>query len=233
VFTRFGLPGIAIAKFVPGMSTVAPPMAGMSGVQITRFVFADGIGALLYGATFLSLGYLFSSQIEQIAAAMGRIGGNALTLIVVLIGAYIGYKFWQRRRLLRELRTARITVAELHRMLEAGENPVILDLRSSAEVERDPSVIRGAIHLLLDEVEQRRHEFPHDREIVVYCSCPNEATAAKVALLLQRRGFTRVRPLLGGIDAWREQNHPLESLARKVATIPEVPSPNGGAPVSG
>jgi rhodanese-related sulfurtransferase len=101
--------------------------------------------------------------------------------------------------LLRELRMARITVAELRQKLEAGENPVILDLRSKAELERDPSVIQGAIHLVLDEVEQRRHEFPHDRDIIVYCSCPNEATAAKVALLLQRNGFTRVRPLLGGI----------------------------------
>ena len=105
------------------------------------------------------------------------------------------------------------TVTELRQKLEAGENPVILDLRSKAELEQDPSTIRGAIHLVLDEVEKRRHEFPHDRDIVVYCSCPNEATAARVALLLQRHGFTRVRPLLGGINAWREQNFPLEQQA--------------------
>src|ERR1043166_3930001 len=94
-------------------------------------------------------------------------------------------------------------------MKDAG-NPVILDLGAKAEVERDTSVIQGAILLVLDEVEARRHEFPHDRDIVVYCSCPNEATAARVALLLQRHGFTRVRPLLGGINAWREQNYPME-----------------------
>jgi len=218
VFTRYGLPGIAIAKFVPGMSTVAPPLAGMSGVHVARFLFADGLGSIFYGITFLGLGYLFSRQIEQIGAAISDIGGNALGLLVLLVGSYIAYKFWQRRRLLRELRTARITVAELRQKLEAGDNPVILDMRSTAELERDPSVIQGAIHLVLDEVEKRRHEFPHDRDIIVYCSCPNEATAARVALLLQRHGFTRVRPLLGGIDAWREQNYPMERSASIVVT---------------
>jgi rhodanese-related sulfurtransferase len=219
VFTRYGLPGIAIAKFVPGMSTVAPPLAGMSGVHLTRFLCADGLGSLLYGGAFLGLGFLFSSQIEQIAAALSDIGGRALALLGVLLGAYIGFKFWQRQSLLRELRIARITVAELRQKFAAGEKPVILDMRSRAELERDPAVIQGAIHLALDDVAKRRHEFPRDRDIVVYCSCPNEETAARVALLLQRQGFSRVRPLLGGIDAWREQNHPLESLGGQPGQI--------------
>ena len=210
VFTRYGLRGVVVAKFFPGMSTVAPPLAGMAGVPVGRFLLFDGLGAFLYGASLLFLGYLFSNQIEQIASAMSHIGGGALSLVLGLAVLYVAYKYWQRRSLLRELRMARITVAELRQMLQAGENPVILDLRSKAELERNPSVIQGAIHLVLDEVEARRHEFPHDRDIIVYCSCPNEATAAKVALLLQRHGFTRVRPLLGGIDAWREGNHPME-----------------------
>jgi len=208
-----------VAKFFPGMSTVAPPLAGMAGVPIGQFLFFDGLGALLYGSSLLYLGYLFSNQIEQIAAAISHVGGGALSLMVGLAVLYVTYKFWQRRRLLRELRMARITVAELRQKLEAGENPVILDLRSRAELERDPSIIQGAIHLVLDEIEERRHEFPQDRDIIVYCSCPNEATAAKVALLLQRHGFTRVRPLLGGIDAWREGNHPME-VRLKSSQIP-------------
>src|SRR5207302_2429388 len=142
----------------------------MSGVHIERFLLVDGIGSLLYGSTFLCLGYLFSTQIEQVGAAISHIGGSALLLVALIVGSYIGYKFWQRRNLLRELRTARISVAELRQKLQAGENPVILDLRSKAELERDPSVIQGAIHVVLDEVEKRRHEFPHDRDIVVYCS---------------------------------------------------------------
>ena len=94
---------------------------------------------------------------------------------------------------------------------EAGENMVILDLRSSVALEQDPFLIQDAIHLKIEDIEKRREEFPRDRDIIVYCSCPNEATAARVALLLQRHGFTRVRPLLGGIDAWREQNYPLKA----------------------
>jgi rhodanese-related sulfurtransferase len=113
--------------------------------------------------------------------------------------------------LIKELRTTRISVSELRQMLDAGQNPVILDMRSQAELQRDPAIIQGAIHLLDNEVEKRRNEFPRDRDIVVYCSCPNEAAAARVALMLQKHGFTRVRPLLGGLDAWREQNYPLDT----------------------
>jgi membrane protein DedA with SNARE-associated domain len=170
LFTRYGLRGVVLAKFVPGLSTVAPPLAGMTGVHVGRFILADGFGALLYGGCFLCLGYLFSNQIEQIGVAIAQVGGGALGLIAVLAALYVAYKFWQRQRLLRELRTARITVAELRQKLEAGENPVIVDLRSPAQLEQDPKVIRGAIHLVLENIEQRLHELPHDRDIIVYCA---------------------------------------------------------------
>jgi rhodanese-related sulfurtransferase len=110
---------------------------------------------------------------------------------------------------LRELRMARITVSDLHQKQQAGEALTILDLRSSAALEEDPAIIPGAIHTTLDDIKRGNHQLPRDKEIVVYCSCPNEATAARVALLLQRSGFKNVRPLLGGIDAWREQNYPV------------------------
>jgi membrane protein DedA with SNARE-associated domain/rhodanese-related sulfurtransferase len=210
VFTRYGLRGLLVAKFLPGLNTVAPPMAGMSGMSASRFLSVDAAGSLLYGSCLLGIGYLFSHQIEQIGAAITRIGGSALALLGGLVAMYVAYKYWQRQRLLHELRLARITVDELRTKLDAGENPVILDLRSSAELAQDPSVILGAIHLGLDEIEKRYHEFPHDRDIIVYCSCPNEVTSARIALSLQRKGFTHVRPLLGGMDAWRKSNYPTE-----------------------
>ncbi len=225
VFSRFGFWGIPIAKFVPGMSLVVPPLAGMSGMRLVQFILADGFGAVLYGLLFFTLGFVFSGQIEQIGAALSDIGGRALGLLALGLGLYIGFKFWQRRSLLRELQSARITAAELQQKFAAGENPLILDLRSRMEKQRDPSEIQGAIDLVLEDVEKRRHEFPHDRDIVVYCSCPNEATAARVALMLQRQGFTRVRPLLGGLDAWREHNRALETTTTVlVSTEPEAPS---------
>jgi membrane protein DedA with SNARE-associated domain/rhodanese-related sulfurtransferase len=211
VFTKYGLRGVLVAKFLPGMSTVAPPLAGMSGVSAGRFLAVDTVGSLLYGVCFLGLGYFLSDQIEQIEGAVTRIGGSALSLIIGLGVIYIAYKYWQRQRLLRQLRTARITVSELRNKLDAGEELVIVDLRSAASLEEDPFVIRGAIHMSMDDVEKDSRGLPRDREIIVCCSCPNEASSAKVALLLHRKGFTRVRPLLGGIDAWREHKYPLDS----------------------
>lgn len=218
VFTRYGMRGVVVAKFLPGMSMIAPPLAGMSGIGIGRFLLYDAVGSSLYGICFIFVGYFFSAQIQQIAAALASVGGGAIGLLAGLVVLYIAYKLWQRRRLLRELRMARITVEELRRKLDDGENPVILDLRSAEELQQDPSVIAGAIHTHLDEIEKGQHEFPHDRDIVIYCSCPNEESSARVALLLQRKGFTRVRPLLGGIDAWRKSNYPLAPRTVTVAT---------------
>ncbi len=218
VFTRYGWRGIVVAKFLPGMSTITPPLAGMSGIATERFLFFDGLGSLLYCGCFLILGYFFSSQIAQIGVAVAHIGGGALSLLVGFLALYVGYKFWQRQRLLHELCMARISVEELRQKLEAADKPVILDLRSRAELELDPSIISGAIHFGLDEVAERLHEFPHDRDIILYCSCPNEVTSARVALLLHRKGFTRVRPLKGGIEAWRKSNYPMEAWTAIVTT---------------
>ncbi len=218
VFTRYGLRGVLIAKFVPGLSTVAPPLAGMSGVSASRFLFVDGLGSVLYGVCCLGLGYLFSHQVEQIAAAIHQIGLSALGLIFALLATYIAYKCWQRQRLLHELRMARITVDELRKKLEAGEAPLILDLRSRGDLELDPILIRGAIQLGMQDMEKRQGEFPRDRDIIVYCSCPNEVSSARAALWLQRRGFTRVRPLLGGIGAWKRENYPVDQWSPVLTT---------------
>jgi membrane protein DedA with SNARE-associated domain/rhodanese-related sulfurtransferase len=213
VFTRYGLRGIVVAKFVPGLSTVAPPLAGMSNMRAIKFLSVDAVGSLLYGSVFIYAGFFFSSQIQQIGAAIANIGGKALCLAGGLLAAYIAYKYWQRQRLLEELRTARITVADLRQLLDKGTNVAILDMRSSAEVESDPALIQGAIRLTMDEVKNGKLKIPTDREVVVYCSCPNEVTAARAALLLRGQGFTNVRPLLGGIDAWRAENLPVSKFS--------------------
>jgi len=219
VFSKYGLKGVLVAKFVPGMNTVAPPLAGMSKISAAQFLFVDAVGSLLYGACLLGFGYFFNHQIDQIGAAIARIGASALSLVIGLVLLYIAYKYWQRQRLLHELRMARITVSELHQMLDAGNAPLTFDLRSNAAVEEDPSLIQGAIHLSLEDIEKRLDDFPRDRDIIVYCSCPNEVSSARLALRLQRKGFTRVRPLLGGIDAWKEQNYPTQPRPPVVAAM--------------
>ncbi|HEX3716917.1 MAG TPA: DedA family protein/thiosulfate sulfurtransferase GlpE [Verrucomicrobiae bacterium] len=208
-FTRWGWRGIVVAKFVPGLSTMAPPIAGMSRMNAGRFILIDCLGSMLYAGCFIYAGYFFSAQINQIEGAFAHIGGSALCLILGIIAAYIAYKYLQRKRLLDQLRMSRITVADLRQMQDAGETPVILDLRSVAELDNDPVLIQGAIHLTMDDVKERRYKIPAGSDVIVYCSCPNEVTSARVALLLRRQGFTRVRPLLGGLDAWRDQKYPL------------------------
>ena len=120
---------------------------------------------------------------------------------------------------------ARITVDELHQKLESGESPMILDLRSQAELERDPALIRGALHMTMEDLQLRQNEIPRDRDIILYCSCPNEVSSARMALLLHRNGILRVRPLLGGIDAWRKRNYPTE---RRVPGVPSLPGTDSG-----
>jgi membrane protein DedA with SNARE-associated domain/rhodanese-related sulfurtransferase len=210
IFSRYGIEGLVVAKFIPGLNTLAPPLAGNSGFGIVRFLFYDGAGSLLYVGTLIVVGILFSHQLEQIIAALASLGNGALAVVAGLVALYLGYKYYQRHRLLRDLRMTRITADELHQKLEKGENPMILDLRSHAALEEDPAIIRGALHMSMDEVDGRLLEIPRDRDVILYCSCPNEVSSARVALLLQRKGFSRVRPLLGGIDAWRERNYPTE-----------------------
>jgi membrane protein DedA with SNARE-associated domain/rhodanese-related sulfurtransferase len=210
LFTKYGMRGLVVAKFIPGLGTLAPPLAGNSGVSTPRFILFDGLSSVLHGGCFILVGFLFSQQLEQIIKALADLGRGAFGVLVGLAALYIAYKYFQRHRLLSGLRMARITVDELHQKQEAGENPIILDLRSQLELEQDSSLIRGARHMTMDEVQLRHQEIPRDREIVLYCSCPNEVSSAKIALQLHRKGISRVRPLLGGIAAWRERNYPTE-----------------------
>lgn len=213
-FTRYGARGLVVSKFVPGLSILAPPLAGNAGVSTPRFLFFDGLSSLVHGGCFILLGVLFSRQLQQIVHALVDMGRGAIGVIAGLAALYIGYKYFQRCRLLRKLRVARITVDELHQKQESGENPVLLDLRPDFELKQDPTMIRGAIHMTMDEVERRHQEIPRDCDIILYCSCPNEVSSAKVALELHRKGIMRVRPLLGGIDAWRKRNYPTEPRGR-------------------
>ncbi len=211
IFVRYGVRGVLFAKFIPGLGTVMPPLAGMYGVSIRRFLAFDGLGAMLYTGCFLLLGVLFSSQLQRVADALDQLGKGALVLLGGLFAAYIAFKYIQRQRVLRKLRIARITAEELRQRQEVGGDVFIVDLRSPMAVQSDPYRIPGARHLLLDDVEKWLPNIPRDQEVVLYCSCPNEASAARAAFILYKRGITRVRPLLGGMDAWRELNYPLEA----------------------
>jgi rhodanese-related sulfurtransferase len=182
----------------------------MYRVNIRRFLAFDCLGSLLYVGGFLLLGFLFRNQLQDVAEWLDRLGRGALVLMVSLFVAYIAFKFIKRQRTLRKLKMARITVEELRQRQEAGQEIFIVDVRSPLAVEGDPYRIPGARHLLLEKIQTWALEVPQDREVVVYCSCPNDASAVRTALILYKRGITRVRPLAGGIEAWRERNYPVE-----------------------
>jgi membrane protein DedA with SNARE-associated domain/rhodanese-related sulfurtransferase len=219
LFTRYGLRGLLLAKFVPGFGGVARPLAGMAGVSTSQFILVDAAGSLLYAICCLGFGFLFSNQIEQIGAAITHLGSSTVALLIGLAVPYIAYKYWQRRQLLRKLSTARITVAELRQKLDAGEKPIIVDLRSSAELKSDPAIIRGAVHIELEKLGSHTDRMPKDQDIIVYCSCPNEVSSARFALLLHKKGFMRARPLLGGIEAWRKLDYPTETWSSTLTVV--------------
>ena len=221
-FTRHGVRSLVLAKFIPGLSTLAPALAGLFRINMQRFLLYNGLGAVLWTLAFIIPGYLLSDQIERLAEQAGRLGLWLAFVFGAGIVSYILYKFVHRQLLLRELRIARITVEELKRMMDDGSELKVVDLRGALDHEADPYTIRGALRMTVEELEQRHHEIRRHQDVILFCACPNEATAAKMALLLRSKGITRVRPLLGGIDAWREKHFPVEAL-----TVAEVSTPTG------
>ena len=211
-FARHGMRSLVLAKFIPGLSTVTPALAGLFGVSVERFLLYNGLGAFLWTAAFVVPGYLFSNQLEQVAAEAARLGSSLAVLVAGALALYIAYKYIHRQFLLRELRIARITPDELKFMLDAGHEPVIVDLRRPLDRQANPYSIPGALWMAVEDLEHRHHEIPRDRDVILYCACPNEVTAARMALLLKKNGITRVRPLAGGVEAWRTLNFPVDEL---------------------
>jgi membrane protein DedA with SNARE-associated domain/rhodanese-related sulfurtransferase len=212
LFSNQGARSLLVAKFFPGFSTVAPPLAGVFHMRLGRFLLYDAAGATLWAGSFLAAGYVFSGQIERIAERAASLGGGLLALIVGALAGYILYKFIGRRRFLRELRISRITVEELKEKMDGGEQVMVVDLRHPLDFEADPETIPGAFRIDAKELEEKSDRLPNDREVILYCTCPNEATSARLALLLRRQGIKHIRPLQGGLDAWRQQGYPVASV---------------------
>lgn len=170
VYARRGAKTLVMAHFIPGLVTVAQPLAGTLGMPRRDFIAYNALGSLLWAGGFVALGYLFSKQIGAILAVAVGLGGTLLGLIVVAVAGWILWKLTVRRRILRGLRMARITAVELKRRLDGGEPIVILDLRHSIELAVDKTMIPGALRIAPDEIEARHREIPLGREVVLYCS---------------------------------------------------------------
>jgi membrane protein DedA with SNARE-associated domain len=167
LFVRHGVRSLLVAKFIPGLNTAAPSLAGVFHMPVRRFLIFDCVGGILWVVTVTSLGLILGDQLERIAL---RWGGWLVAVLAGGLAAYVLWKFIQRRRFLRQLRIARITPKELMDKLTAKESISIVDLRQPMDIEAFPQMIPGALRIAMEEIEARHGEIPRDRDVVLYCS---------------------------------------------------------------
>lgn len=167
-YLKYGLRSLLVSKFIPGLNAVAAPLAGVSRASRARFCAYDTLGALLWIATYTGLGFLFSDQLEAVAEHALRLGSALTAIVLGAVAAWFTWKLVLRRRFLRKLSVARITVQELREQLDAGAPVVIVDLRS--HVDPNEPAIPGALRISPADLAERHHEIPRDRDIVLFCS---------------------------------------------------------------
>ena len=216
-FARYGARSMLAAKFIPGLTTVMPPLAGVFAVTRGRFALYDLAGVLLWASTWLALGYFFSDAIVLITAKASALGRMLGLIIVTAFAGYILVKYGRRRLFLRKLRTAPVSPEALKRRLDAGDDVTIIDLRTALDVAATPYAIPGSRWLAADAIDEHEVELLRSRDVVLYCASPNDTASARVALQLKHKGISRVRPLEGGLAAWMALNLPVRAVQLPVA----------------
>jgi membrane protein DedA with SNARE-associated domain len=169
-FERWGARSLLIAKFVPGLNTIAPPMAGINGMPLSRFLLFDGLGALLYIGTFILLGWIWSDQLEAVAESIATLGSRVPLVIGAALAAWVLAKFVRRRLFLRQLRIARITPEELKERMDQGDLVVVVDLRHASDFDATRVSIPGAIRIAVEDIDSGHERIPRDREIILFCT---------------------------------------------------------------
>lgn len=207
-FARRGVLTLVIAKFVPGLSILAPPLAGALGMPARRFLGWNLLGSALWAGTAIAVGRVFHEQIDALLHALSRLGGVALALAGVVLLAYLGWRLWRRAVVRREmLRFERLDPAEVQALLQRGCDVVLVDVRGMPLGSRIP----GARHLDLGALGTAMPDgWPPAGEFVTYCSCPDDASAVRAAQWLKTQG-RQARVLRGGIEAWAQAGLALET----------------------
>jgi membrane protein DedA with SNARE-associated domain/rhodanese-related sulfurtransferase len=214
VYLKIGPWSLLFAKFLPGLSTISVAMAGITEMSLPTFVLLNAIGALLFVGAAMLIGLIFQDAITDILRMLADIGKFGLLFVLAGLVLYLLARWWRRREFIRQLRGDRITVDGLRGLISEGHKPLILDARPKEIRQRD-GIIPGALSANPEDIDPRVMTLSHDTEIVVYCACPNEVSAAVAAKHLKQAGFKHIRPLLGGIDAWVEAGLPIEPAALK------------------
>jgi membrane protein DedA with SNARE-associated domain/rhodanese-related sulfurtransferase len=209
IFMRYGPASMLFAKFVPGFASVATAMAGAVGLRYWKFLLFDTLGAALWVGVAIALGHLFRDAIADMLETLSSLGTYGLALLAIALVAWIASKWWRRRQFILQLRMDRISVDELRAMMDKAVSATILDVRSQL-TQTASGRIPGARAIDMEKIHESIAGVPRDGEVIIYCACPNEASAVKVAQALKQVGFHRVRPLHGGIDAWIAAGHDVE-----------------------
>ena len=214
-FARHGVRSLVVAKFVPGLSTIAPPLAGIVGLPVPQYLLYNGLGAILWVGSGIGLGYMFSDQLERALTLSAQVGP---TVILLLLGGVTGYVVVKAlRRQQAESLVPRLTAQEVADKLAAGEDPMIIDLRSHGARQTEAGIL-GSLSLSLEDLKAKPEDLPRDRDVILYCDCPEDAASVQGAILLRKLGFTRVWPLAGGIEAWRAISVKAEDQMRVAAS---------------
>ena len=213
MLTRWGGGSLVLAKFIPGVSLVAPPMTGAMRMPFWQFVFYDAVAALVWTLAYLLLGLVFRHQIEQVLAAMEQATWLALGLVGVLVVLFGGYRIWQRHRLKQVQSIVRMAPEELMQRMQQGWQPLVLDVRSREMTALEPDGLPGAQRVDMAQLRTQMSDEERERPIVVYCNCPGDVSAAQAARRLRGLGFRQVWPLLGGLDGWLEAGHGVQPVS--------------------
>jgi len=206
ILGRWGGLSLIAAKFVPGVSVVAPPMAGALGMSNIRFLSYETVAALIWTLGFLLIGRVFHAAIRDVLSVLSSIGVAATVICALLLAAFVLWRYRQRRMALRSDDIERIEVAALRSALVAGAGLTLIDVRSDEARALDDRAIPGALGIALKQLPKRLDAFSDGRELVVFCDCPDDASAISAARVLREAGMTRVRVLAGGLDAWAAQS---------------------------
>jgi membrane protein DedA with SNARE-associated domain/rhodanese-related sulfurtransferase len=216
-FVRHGARTLMLAKFVVGLDAATPPLAGLSGTSRTRFIAFDAIGAALWSGVYAGLGYILGKDLDRAAAYAAGLGMVWVIFVFAALAIFVSRRLVRWHRFVHEFRMVRITPEELKKKLDAGEQVMIVDLHGRRDGPRGHQGIPGAVcidphRLGQHDNPKERTPIPRDQEVVLYCTTLHELTSARAALELRRRGFERVRPLAGGLQAWHERGFPLTSV---------------------
>jgi membrane protein DedA with SNARE-associated domain/rhodanese-related sulfurtransferase len=213
-YLRYGPGSLLISKFLPWFGTLGPPLAGMFNLAIWKFLLIDSGGAMLWAGAYIASGWLFRSQLEDVVAALSRFGASIGFAFCAGVAAYLVFKMVRLWRHHRAYRTRRMTPGELKRRMEAGEPLVVVDLR--ADSERQEGCIPGAMLVAYRDLDSLVPVIG-TREVVFYCSCPDELASVRAALRLKRHGVTRLHALQGGFSGWRALGFPVDTARSSAA----------------